>query len=588
MFRYLSADASDIMATLRVLQRHVLLGQRHLPLKVGILIGSTSIAARTSFEDHDVTRLRNVHLLAAKAEKPTNLKKKKMALWRELRHRMKVVARVSQLTLLTTPLAVSGALIYTWQRCVRSTQLEDAWWALALRFVESAGPTFIKLCQWAATRNDLFPAAMTKRFAKLHDSVAPHGIEHTKQTLEDAFGEDWSTKLHISSSGVLGSGCIAQVYKGTATIQGQQRDVAVKVVHPRVRDLVEIDMLLLRSFGSFLETMVPSLKYLGVQQAIHNFEFLMERQLDLRHEARNLQRLAFLFRNDPTVFIPKPVNLDVQQRRDDSDEDPIVVVPEERQKRGALVRRTLRDKSDDDPTGSTRDVLVEEYVEGQPIAEFVGKENDVTSLLAHRGATALLRMVLQYNFVHGDLHPGNVLVTKDLKIVLLDAGICIELPQNAHDNMVALLRAMLECRGRDAAKLMLDDASEVEHVRDRGQEEDFITGIADLVEHARHQTFFESVGQYYTDICNLAIQNRVALDASFISVALAVKVVEGLVMDLQPNFPILEIALPMFLKAHFTHSSTEKLTKLSEYSKNILRSQFRDSILARSEFRDDL
>lgn len=69
----------------------------------------------------------------------------------------------------------------------------------------------------------------------------------------------------------------------------------------------------------------------------------------------------------------------------------------------------------------------------------------------------------------------------------------------------------------------------------------------------------------------LAVQNRVALDASFVSVALAVKIVEGLVTSLHPNFPILELALPMFLKAQFEHASADKLGRLSAYSRNILQ-----------------
>lgn len=476
--------------------------------------------------------------------------------------RWRVAMRVSELAIVATPLAWMGAALYVLRSVgLEWRSLDEAWWALALRSVEAAGPTFIKLCQWAATRNDIFPAAMTNRFSKLHDSVAPHSLGHTASLLETAFGPFWRDRLALQDA-VLGSGCIAQVYRGVARDSaGVDRDVAIKVVHPGVRDLIETDMSLLRWVGATVEAWLPSLKYLGVVDTLTNFEVLMARQLDLRHEAYNLEKLAELFRDDETVKIPLPVTLEggvqpskyraIESRR-------VTVVADD------TVQRT---------SWQCPDVLVEDYVDGRPIATFVGAEATTATLLAQRGAKLLLRMVLQYNFVHGDLHPGNLLVTPDLKICLLDAGICIELPQRAHDNMVAMLRAMLECRGRDAAQLMLasDAADRTKRDRDTQNENNFVDGIATLVEHARNQSFFESIGQYYGDICHLAIQNKVALDASFVSVALAVKIVEGLVMDLHPNFPILDLALPMFLKAQFHHAKERNLDKLSAYSRGILQ-----------------
>ncbi|KAJ8599697.1 hypothetical protein CTAYLR_004763 [Chrysophaeum taylorii] len=417
------------------------------------------------------------------------------------------MARVSELAAMVAPLAAMASVLYALRMVgLASPSLEEWWWALALRMVESAGPTFIKLCQWAATRNDVFPAAMTRRFAKLHDSVAPHDLRHTSQALDVAFGEGWRERLDLGVE-VLGSGCIAQVYRGKATdASGETRDVAVKVVHPNVRKVVEIDMSLLRWVGKRSRRCC---RRSGIS-------------LDLRIEAYNLERLAALFKNDDTVCIPQPVWLcgaaNTSQEVGDATTDKVTVVAAKRETRW-----------------SSRDVLVEEYVEGRPITSFVGAES--ASLLAKRGAMALLRMVLQHNFVHGDLHPGNLLVDSSHRIVLLDAGICIELPQRAHDNMVAMLRAMLEARGHDAARLMLasDAADRTRRERDAQNETNFVQGIAAMVDRARNQAFFESIAEYYGDICNLAIQNRVALDASFVSIALAVKIVEGL--DRPPAFP---------------------------------------------------
>lgn len=186
----------------------------------------------------------------------------------------------------------------------------------------------------------------------------------------------------------------------------------------------------------------------------------------------------------------------------------------------------------------------------------------------------------------GRVCAGNVLVTADHRICLLDAGICVELTDAAHRNMVAIIRAMLEARGADAGRLMLATDSAKACARDRcvSDEAKFVAGIEDLVDRARHQTLFESLADYYGDICALAVDNRVALDSSFVSVALAVKIVEGLVMDLQPNFPILELAMPMFVKAQFDKATAKELGRLSDFSRSILKGNNRQDPKAHDFF----
>ena len=143
----------------------------------------------------------------------------------------------------------------------------------ALSLATQLGPTFIKLCQWAASRDDLFPVQATRRFARLHDRVEPHAYSETLISVQHAFGDG----LTIDEA-ILGSGCVAQVHRG---VLEDGRCVAIKVVHPGVRELVDCDMHLLRYVGSFLEYWTPSLKYLAVRGTIQRFEKVMRAQLDL-------------------------------------------------------------------------------------------------------------------------------------------------------------------------------------------------------------------------------------------------------------------------------------------------------------------
>ena len=431
----------------------------------------------------------------------------------------RLVARAGVLSAYVAPLALSRLGVEAC-KAVGYGGAEERWWDYALWSIEGMGPTFIKLCQWASGRPDLFPARATSRFARLHDHVRPHAFAHTERSLAAALGTDWRSRLSLDEAEgeLLGSGCIAQVYRGR-TVDGST--VAVKVVHPGVRRVVETDMALLRLVGSTMEAVAPRLRFLSVDASVSRFETAMVSQLDLRIEHSNLERLHALFEADETVVVPRPVQ------------------------------------------NASRDVLVEEFCAGVPVADFAKRTQGAErAKIAEVGARAILNMVLHHNFVHGDLHPGNILVNDRGQLVLLDAGICVEIPESAHEDMVSILKAMLEQRGEDAARLIL--ASDVNRAdlgaMDVDREAQFVAGIVAMIHRARYQPIFDSMNEYMSTVCHLACSNRVVLDASFVNVALAIKIMEGLCLSLTPDFPFLEIATPMFLKAQCRRTARDRLS----------------------------
>ena len=446
---------------------------------------------------------------------------------RRLETTLRLLRRSCELGLYVAPLALSRVAVEAC-KLVGIAGAEERWWDYALWSVEGMGPTAVKLCQWAAGRPDLFPAAATKRFSRLHDAVRPHAFHHTDRALAAALGADWRDTLELDERRLLGSGCIAQVYEGTH--DGQR--VAVKVVHPGVREAVETDMALLAFCVGCGERFAPdAFRYLAVGGSVHRFGAIMRSQLDLRTEASNLERLHAHFVRDDSVVVPRPVG----RRR-------------------------------------SPDVLVEEFVAGVPVLDFARGDEARAAKIAEAGARAVLKMVLHHNFVHGDLHPGNMLVNDRAQLVLLDAGICVEIGDRAHEDMVSILKAMLEARGADAGRLILGSHANRGDfgAMDRESEARFVTGIDEMVARSRDQPIFESMAEYMSTICGLAVSHRVVLDASFVSVALAIKIMEGLCLGISPDFPFLEIAAPMFLQAQMTRSSQRELGRLSAWSRGVL------------------
>lgn len=297
-------------------------------------------------------------------------------------------------------------------------------WNYALWAIESAGPTFIKLVQWASTRNDLFSPEFVGHFSKLQDETRGHAWRETEHALERAYGKEWKKILSFDrvieddddeSDGIegarlkrtggaanrdrqkrlerretnksssaniaspssspmipIGSGCVAQVYKARLRsshgLHQAGTSVAVKVQHPRILEKVCLDFYLLNKFASFLEY-IPylNLDYLSMKDSVDQFRDIMLPQLDLRVEAHNLQRFRRDFEGESQIAFPEP-----------------------------LVELT------------SREVLVEKFVEGEPMLNFVLKEDENHSKkdreeLARVGLETVMKMIFLHDFIHADL-----------------------------------------------------------------------------------------------------------------------------------------------------------------------------------------
>ena len=203
-------------------------------------------------------------------------------------------------------------------------------------------------------RPDLFDANICKELSKLHSGVTPHSWEQTQATLCHVLGENWEGVLDIQEDSMIGSGCVAQVYRGRIiehknpaadsmepeNTLGRGREVAVKILHPGIRETMQVDLNLMRSIAQALEwsgqwvlwlfyphtkntgnsingssssssssgssnlqstILSPSttatvasypLRCVSLLESVEEFAAFMQSQLDLRAEADALQRLG--------------------------------------------------------------------------------------------------------------------------------------------------------------------------------------------------------------------------------------------------------------------------------------------------------
>ncbi|CAE7825287.1 CPK2 [Symbiodinium sp. CCMP2592] len=160
-------------------------------------------------------------------------------------HCLKVMLRCLEVCLRAVPLAALAPwcwLCWQWGG-------ERLMWRLILGALQAEGPIAIKFAQWASTRPDILPARVCDNLSPLQANVKPHSFNQTKRILTKTFGPTWEGSLQLDSE-PLGSGCMAQVYKGRLSgplcrdqkAMPRSRDVAVKVLHPGAQDKVDLDL----------------------------------------------------------------------------------------------------------------------------------------------------------------------------------------------------------------------------------------------------------------------------------------------------------------------------------------------------------
>ncbi|XP_020088769.1 uncharacterized aarF domain-containing protein kinase 2-like isoform X4 [Ananas comosus] len=304
------------------------------------------------------------------------------------------------------------------------------WLILVHRTLEKAGPAFIKWGQWAATRPDLFPGDLCSELSKLHTKAPAHSFAYTKKTIEKAFSRKISDIFENFEEEPVASGSVAQVHRASLRFRypGQQTkrvDVAVKVRHPGVGESIRRDFAIINTVAK-ISNFIPTLKWLRLDESVQQFAVFMMSQVDLAREAAHLSRFIYNFRRWRDVSFPKPLY-------------PLV-----------------------HPA-----VLVETYEQGESVSYYVDAlegHDRLKSALAHIGTHALLKMLLVDNFVHADMHPGNILVRvaqpkhpnkSRPHVVFIDVGMTAELSSSDRTNLLEFFKAVALRDGRTAAECTL-------------------------------------------------------------------------------------------------------------------------------------
>ncbi|HON81191.1 MAG TPA: AarF/UbiB family protein [Methanoregulaceae archaeon] len=266
--------------------------------------------------------------------------------------------------------------------------------------LEELGPTFIKFGQIMSTRPDLLPPDLIAELKKLQDQVAPLPFDDILAVIRDECPDFSSAFLTIDEKPIA-SASIAQVHQSTLK-NGTQ--VALKVQRPGIAEVIETDILILKSFAKRIERYYPEYAVYNPQGIVADFARQIHKELDFIHDGKNAARLRVNMQNLEKVRVPK-IYWD----------------------------------------HSTRRLLVMEYIEGVRI-DHVGEIKAFgvdPKEIADRGFYAYMQQIFEDGFFHGDPHPGNLLVSKDGTLSFLDFGIVGVIYPERRFHFIHLLMSMM-------------------------------------------------------------------------------------------------------------------------------------------------
>ncbi|GIL43566.1 hypothetical protein Vafri_1197 [Volvox africanus] len=437
-----------------------------------------------------------------------------------------LAARATYLVLIFLPAVLTAPLVSFMGGFGREKWLELVQWTL-----EHAGPAFIKWGQWASTRPDLFPEDLCAHLEQLQTSAPAHSPAVSIAAVERAFGARISELFDAFDSRPVASGSIAQVHAATLSARGAAlvgggaeagARVAVKVRHPGVSELMHRDFILMQRAAAGCSR-IPALRDLRLEESIRQFGGPLKEQLDLSVEAEHLQRFNANFRAWDNVRFPVPLY-------------PLV----------------------------GPDVLVESFEDGDLIMRYVRNPHRHNAILAQTGVDVFLNMMLRDNFIHADLHPGNIIVKqadppsplvvraaqcswlparmrswlsdRSPRIVLLDTGMIVELSDRDQAALLGFFRALTRMNGRALAREILNMSVD-------GTCKDpaaFAAELDSLFRNMDREHLRRESQAVIRDLIERMRQHQVTLRSSVSTVVVTSMVLEGWSSKLDPDVRILD------------------------------------------------
>jgi predicted unusual protein kinase regulating ubiquinone biosynthesis (AarF/ABC1/UbiB family) len=357
--------------------------------------------------------------------------------------------------------------------------------------LEALGPTFVKLGQLLSTRADLLPDPYLHALARLQDSVEPIGFGQIERIVSEELGVRLSKGFAEFESTPLAAASLGQVHRARLR---DGRAVAVKVQRPDIRSRIVDDMDAIEEIASLADAHTDWGKRLGFADMVAEFRTSLMAELDYQQEAENLRAVGANLAGREGIVVPRPI-----------------------------------------ADYTTSRVLTMDFVDGRSVGSLgpLALIDIDGPALASTLFGAYLDQILVDGLFHADPHPGNVLVTDDGRLALLDLGMVGRVEPEMQDSLTKLLLAISEGQGRRAAEV----AIVLGRPLDDFDGEAFRRRAADLVMRSQDSTVGElQAGATIAELSRIAAESGLRLPPSLTMLAKTLLNLDDVSRTLDPTF----------------------------------------------------
>ena len=280
--------------------------------------------------------------------------------------------------------------------------------------LKKMGPTYVKLGQLLSTRPDLLPENYLQALANLQDDVETVPYEEVQKIFEEEIGVKINKAFELFDPKPLASASIGHVH---LALLPSGRKVVVKIQRPGVRKKFIEELETLKNMADLAVTHSKVAKKYALDDVIEELRFILLNELDYNKEAQNLVILKENLKEFKNLIVPSPV-----------------------------------------AEYSSSKVLTMDFIDGKKITSLGNLkkiETDFTPVIDDL-VEAYMKQIIVDGFVHADPHPGNIHVTADDKVALMDLGMVAKFSPKIQEKIMMLLVGMTKKDGDDITDALLE------------------------------------------------------------------------------------------------------------------------------------
>jgi ubiquinone biosynthesis protein len=383
------------------------------------------------------------------------------------------------------------------------------------RSLERLGPTYVKFGQILSLRDDFLPERITNELRKLQSQVPPIRFHYIKKVIEGEFNLPLNLIFKDFSEKPLAAASLAQTH--LATLKNGQK-VVVKVQRPGIQKTISHDINIMRRLASWAER-IPRIKDYSPVRIVEEFATYTYRELDFTIEGKNADKFRENFRDNPDIIFPK-IFWDY----------------------------------------STRRVLTMEYIMGvTPDSRSKLKKLKIdTEKIAVTGINAILKMLYQDGFFHGDPHPGNIFIVDGRKIAFIDLGMIGSFSKDVKRNMFLYYYNMVIGEYENATRYLTSICSK----GPRANEEGFRRELSEKINIWSSSGFRDySLGQLILESLNIGARYQMYFHGDLVLMSKALVTIESVGNILEPELDINKASEPFMQRMFLEQFSPVNLGK---------------------------